>query len=226
MRSIPAPPLLLLFLLFLVHRNRSAAVHCKDPASDEDLYRRYAEGDERAFRMLLDRHGGAVLGYLTSYFGDREMATDLTQDVFLKVIAAAEDFRGESSFRTYLFRIVRNVSIDALRARRARPDGRATSMDAPLGHDPDGRAFGDTVAGTAPGGDQQTLSGELSQALEAGLAGLSQEQREVFLMRQVEGLRFHEIAAILGVNENTVKGRMHYAVTNLRESLAGFRERP
>ena len=153
------------------------------------------------------------------------MATDLTQDVFLKVISAAEDFRGDSSFRTFLFRIVRNLCIDVIRSRASRPDARARSLDAPAGADADGRTLSEVVAGKAPAGDARTLSGELSAALEAGLVLLSPDQREVFLMREVEGLRFFEIAGILGVNENTVKSRMHCAVLSLRQSLAGFRER-
>lgn len=226
MRRLPVPPSLLLFLLLLIQRNRSASVHSPESGSDEDLYRRYAEGDERAFRVLLDRHGGAVLGYLTRFFGDREMATDLTQDVFMKVIAAAGDFRGESSFRTFLFRVVRNLCIDVMRSRASRPDARARSLDAPAGHDSDDRTLGEVVPGRAHAGDLRTLSGELSEALEAGLARLAPEQREVFLMREVEGLRFPEIAEILRVNENTVKSRMHTALASLRESLAGFRESP
>jgi RNA polymerase sigma-70 factor (ECF subfamily) len=219
-------PVLLLFFLLLVHRNRPTTVYSGDPRSDEDLYRRYAEGDDRAFRVLLDRHGGAVLGYLTRFFGDREMATDLTQDVFLKVVAGASGFRGDSSFRTFLFRIVRNLCFDVLRVRKGRPDARARSLDGPAGPGLDDRSLGDVVSGTATSGLQRTLSGELSDALEAGLARLSAEQREVFLMRQVEGLLFPEIAGILGVNENTVKSRMLLAVKSLRQSLADFRERP
>jgi len=215
-----------MYFLILVNRIRPAYVHSGDSRTDEELYRRYAEGDERAFRVLLDRHGGSVLGYLTRFLGDREMATDLTQDVFLKVVTAAGDFRGESSFRTFLFRIVRNLCIDALRSRNRRPEARAKSLDGPAGKDGDDRTLGEVVSGHAMTGAQRTLSGELSKALESGLVRLTDEQREVFLMREVEGLRFPEIAGILGLNENTVKSRMLHAVRSLRQSLAGFRERP
>jgi RNA polymerase sigma-70 factor, ECF subfamily len=215
----------MILLLLFIQRLRGPSVHSRDPRTDEELYRRYADGDERAFRVLLDRHGGEVLGYLARFFGDREMATDLTQDVFLKVIAAAADFRGDSSFRTFLFRIVRNLCIDVMRSRSSRPDARARSLDAPAHGDDDARPLSDSLAGPAPEADLRTLSGELSGALEVALARLPVEQREVFLMREVDGLRFPEIATILGVNENTVRGRMHTAVTRLRQDLSGFRER-
>jgi RNA polymerase sigma-70 factor (ECF subfamily) len=205
----------------LAKRKASESVLPDGRPSDEALYRRFAEGDERAFAVLLDRYGSRVLGYLTRFFGDREMATDLTQDVFVRVISAAGDFRGQSSFATFLFRIVRNLCIDVMRSRAARPDSGAASIDA----DPEGsgRPLSEVVAGDSPGGDARTLSDELSRAMERALGTLPSEQREVFLMREVEGLRFPEIAEVLGVNENTVKSRMHYAVTSLRVALAGFR---
>lgn len=211
-----------LLLSLFTKRNPSGSVHPEGRSSDEELYRRFAEGDERAFRALLDRHGDNVLGYLTRFFGDREMATDLTQDVFLRVISAAPDFRGGCSFRTFLYRIVRNLCIDVMRSRRARPDAGAASLDDDC--DDGGRPLSEVVPGDSPGGTDRTFSGELSEAVSAGLERLPPEQREVFLMREVEGLKFCEIAEVLGVNENTVKSRMHYALASLRASLARFRD--
>lgn len=187
---------------------------------DEDLYRRFAEGDERAFEVLLDRHGDRVFGYLVRFFGDREMARDLAQEVFMRVIAGASGFRGDCSFVTFLFRVVRNLCIDVMRSRAARPDAGAASLDAVT--DPDDRPLSEVVAGHEPDGVARGLSRELSQALTQALARLPAEQREVFLMREAEGLKFAEIAQVLGVNENTVKSRMHYAVQALRRELAAF----
>ncbi|MBM4394980.1 MAG: sigma-70 family RNA polymerase sigma factor [Deltaproteobacteria bacterium] len=212
-----------LFLLgFFSNRKAAGSVHPLGRSSDEDLYRRFAEGDERAFSLLLDRHGDNVLGYLTRFFGDREMATDLTQDVFLRVISAAPEFRGGASFRTFLYRIVRNLCIDVMRSRRARPDAGAVSLDGDC--EDDSRPLSEVVPGVSPQGPDRTFSGELSIAVRAGLAKLPAEQREVFLMREVEGLKFCDIADVLGINENTVKSRMHYALTSLRQALAQFRD--
>lgn len=211
-----------MFLSLLLKRRASKPVSIHEGLSDEELYHRFAQGEERAFRLLLDRHGDKVLGYLTRFFGDRELATDLTQDVFMRVISAARRFRGDSSFTTFLFRIVRNLCVDVMRARAARPDTHAASLD--QGHDPDDRPLSETVPGREPDGEHRILSGELSQALKEGLAGLPVEQREVFLMREVEGLKFGQIAEVLSVNENTVKSRMHYAVVSLRRTLTAFKE--
>jgi len=207
-------------LLFLVQRFRRSSVDLLRGLSDEDLYRRFAEGEEEAFEVLLNRHGDQVHGYLFRYFGDRELAADLSQEVFLRLVSAAGEFRGDSSFRTFLFRIVRNLCIDHVRSRAARPP--VDSLDATTGGDPDGPSLGDRLAGPGPDPSAGTFSGELRKALEAALAQLSPALREVFLLRAVEGLRFPEIAAILGVNENTVRGQMHTAVMRLRRQMGGF----
>jgi len=212
-----------LILSLFGKRKSAASVYPEGCRSDEALYARFAEGDERAFNVLLDRHGDRVLGYLTRFFGDREMATDLTQEAFLKLVSAAQDFRGQCSFSTFLFRIVRNLAIDVMRSRASRPDSGAASLDQSRDEDGEGPTLGETVAGSAPSGELRTLSGELSAALSAALVQLPPEQREVFLMREVEDLKFGEIAEVLRVNENTVKSRMHYAVMSLRQALAGFR---
>ncbi len=188
--------------------------------SDEDLYRRFAQGEERAFEILLNRHGDQVFGYLVRFFGDREAARDLVQEVFMRVITGASSFRGECSFRTFLFRVVRNLCIDVMRSRAARPEAGAASLDAVS--DPEDRPLSEIVPGREPDGAHRGLSRELSAALEEALARLPAEQREVFLMREAQGLKFAEIAEVLGVNENTVKSRMHYAVQSLRKALAAF----
>lgn len=216
-------PLVVLLLLALLRRARAASTGTR---SDEDLYRVYAEdGDPQAFRELLDRHGTVVYRYLTRYLGDDEMARDVTQDAFVRVVTGAANFRGQSSFRTYLFTLVRHAAIDAVRTRRRRPDGTAGSLDAPSGPDADDPP---PVARLAipDHGDHRTLSGELSRAMEHGLARLPGEQREAFLLREVDGLTFPEIGAIQGVNLETARSRVTYAIRSLRQSLAGFGGQP
>lgn len=210
--------------LFLLQRFRRSSVDLLRGLADEDLYRRFAQGEEEAFEVLLQRYGDPVHGYLFRYFGDRELAADLSQEAFLRLVSAAREFRGDSSFRTFLFRIVRNLCIDQVRSRAARPP--VDSLDQASGPDPDAPALGERLAGSGPDPSAGTFSGEVQQALQEALARLSPALREVFLMRAVEGLRFPEIAAILGVNENTVRGQMHTAVTRLRRQMAAFSGEP
>lgn len=222
---IPSPPLLFILFLLMVQRLRPGRAATEDPRSDEELYRSYAEGDGGAFRVLLDRHGNGVHGYLARYLGDDEMAQDVAQDAFVRVIRGAADFRGESSFRTYLFTLARHAAIDALRGRNRRPDARAASLEAPAGTSPDDTPLAERLA-VPDRGDHRTLSGELSAALEAGLAQLPDAQREAFLLREVEGLTFPEIGAIQGVPLDSARSRVVYAIRSLRRSLAGFGGQP
>lgn len=221
LQRLPATPLLILLMLLLMDRGRPGRAAGLDARSDEELYRLYADGDGRAFRTLLDRHGTVVYGYLTRYLGSDEMAMDVAQDAFVRVIKGAGSFRGESSFRTYLFTMVRHAAIDALRSRARRPDVQAASLEAPGGAGGDESPLGERLS-VPDQGHHRTLSGELSQALEGGLARLPSEQREAFLLREVDGLTFPEIGAIQGVPVDSARSRVMYAVKSLRRSLAGF----
>ena len=212
-----------MFFSFFLKRKSARFVSSYAVATDEELYRRFAGGDERAFEVLLDRHGGKVLGYFHRFFGDRELAEDLTQEVFLRVASSAGRFRGDSSFTTFVFRIVRNLCIDHMRYRSSRPETGARSLEEP-GLNGEGSPLGDRIPARDPTGvgHARTESREMSGALEKGLAALPPEQREVFLLREVEGMKFGEIAALTGVTESTVKSRMRYALKALRGSLEAF----
>ena len=193
--------------------------------SDEELYAMYAQkGDQRAFETLLSRYGDKVYGYLLHYFGSPERAEDLTQEVFLRVVKSASSFRGESSFSTFLFRIMRNLCIDTLRTGKGRKAEQSLDDCDTMGNGERSKheVVEDRKAGEAP---RAVMMAEAMEALEAALLELPEEQREVFLLREIEGLRFKEIAEVLEVNENTVKSRMRYALKFLRERLRRYQEK-
>ena len=200
---LPPALVLAIALLLLVQRIRGASVHSPDPRSDEDLYRRYAEGDERAFRVLLDRHSGEVLGYLARFFGDREMATDLTQDVFLKVIAAADDFRGDSSFRTFLFRIAHNHCVNHIVRRRPTASLQELELDPEDGARPV---------------EARLTDAQQSARLHDAVRRLPLIQRQV-VMLALEDLDYAEIAAVLGITETNVGVRLNRARASLRKMM-------
>lgn len=191
-----------------------------DALGDEDLMMRYAAGDAVAFEVLVRRHRDAVFHFILRSVQQRERAEDLTQDVFVRVIRSAERYEKSAKFRTWLFTLARNICVDE--SRRARHRNMA-SLDAPLSDDEPGATFVDTVADPAPAAGAHRLSRDQFVArLEQGLAALPDEQREVFVLRHSEGLRFPEIARIVGVSENTVKSRMRYALAVLRRYVAEF----
>jgi len=190
--------------------------------ADEELMAAYQQGDTRAFEMLLKRHRRPVFNFLYRQVGDGNLAEDLLQDVFLRVIRSAARYSPRAKFTTWLYTIARNLCVD--NARRAK-HRRHASLDATLGKDPDGKqTLLDKVPHGGPAVDRQAMGGELRQHLQEAIASLGDDQREVFLMREQLNLPFKEIAEIIGCPENTVKSRMRYALEHLRRCLDEYRD--
>ncbi|MEO1273293.1 MAG: sigma-70 family RNA polymerase sigma factor, partial [Myxococcota bacterium] len=152
-------------------------------------------------------------------------AEDMTQDVFLKVIRSAPKYKQTAKFTTWLYTIARNRCID-----HARKHGRVhqVSLDRSLsgdGNAQDGdRTFLNNLADSeADAGNVSIIRKDFRQRLKQALETLPEEQREVFLLREVSGLKFREIAKVVGVGENTVKSRMRYAIEALRGHMEDFR---
>jgi RNA polymerase sigma-70 factor (ECF subfamily) len=182
--------------------------------TDEQLMRRFQRGDARAFETLMRRHRTPIHAFLCRLLGDRARAEDLLQETFLRVVKGAAAWEPRASVRTWLFTIARNLAADEARRRVFRdtdPLDAAAEGEAPRG---DGLAAG----GRAP--DDAAGDALVRPRLEAALAALPAEQREVFLLREHAGLSFPEIAEATGANENTVKSRLRYALLALRERLA------
>ncbi|MFO0749251.1 MAG: RNA polymerase sigma factor [Myxococcota bacterium] len=188
--------------------------------ADEALMQRFRAGQASAFRLLTARYSEKVFNFALRQVRSPETAQDLVQEVFLRVVKNASSFRAESRFSTWIFTIARNLCVDALRRAKHR---HTVALDAPLkAGESDGATMLDMVKDDKPIADSRLSDKRFSGALEEALGSLPEEQREVFLMRELQGLKFREIADIVGVPENTVKSRMRYALESLRQRLAAF----
>lgn len=185
--------------------------------SDEDLMLAYAAGEARAFEVLLRRHERPVFNFIYRSVGRKDIAEELLQDVFLRVIRNAAGYQQSAKFTTWLYTIARNICIDKSRKK----SGRELSLDKPVG-DEDKSTFLDRVADPAnqisTDHDREVFRKRLEWALEK----LPEDQREVFMMREVSDLKFREIAEILEIPVPTVKSRMRYALEALRGHLAEY----
>jgi RNA polymerase sigma-70 factor, ECF subfamily len=189
---------------------------------DEDLMSRYAAGEVAAFEELLRRHERAVFNFIARFLGDRAAAEDLVQEVFLRVIKVAPRYKKKAKFRTWLFTIARNASIDRARRLTRRSE---VSLNRSVSNDDDGATFLDQLSDAdAVDSAGKTVRAEFRARLQAALDELPDAQREVFAMREFGGLKFREIAEALGESENTIKSRMRYALEALRGHLADYRE--
>jgi RNA polymerase sigma-70 factor (ECF subfamily) len=181
--------------------------------SDERLMLRFQAGDAGAFEALLRRHRGGVHAFLHRLTGDAARAEDLAQETWLKIVSAAPRWGRWARFTTWAYTIARNLAVDE--ARRAAHRA-ADSLDAPRR---DGPPLAEAVAADVPGPDRGAESALLRPVLEAALAALPLEQREVFVLREYAGVPFAEIAEITGAPVPTVKSRMRYALEALRAEL-------
>jgi RNA polymerase sigma-70 factor, ECF subfamily len=192
-----------------------------DELSDEVLMRRFQAGDRSAFTFLVRRHLSSIYNFIARHTSE-SVAEDLTQEVFLRVVQRARDFKHEAKLTTWMFSIARNLSIDHLRKMSLR---KHPSLD-DTGPSNSGVALRDRIADLHPStsGERMAASGELGERIAAALQTLPPEQREVFLLREITHMPFQEIAEITGVPENTVKSRMRYALERLQSALKDYEE--
>lgn len=182
------------------------------------LIERCLAGDESANAALVFEHHRLVLGLATHLLGDREEAMDLAQEVFLRVFRTLHRFHGRSSLRTWIFRIVVNQARNRQRWWRRRARSNQVSLDEHI------REHGEMVLGAdACTPDHELSRKELGARLETALQRLPFEQRTALILREVEGLRYEEIAFSLGLPVGTVKSRLTRARQTLRQELGDLR---
>jgi RNA polymerase sigma-70 factor, ECF subfamily len=193
-------------------------------ASDEALMMRFQAGDRQAFAALVRRHKVTFYNFVLRFVRSGTAAEDLVQDVFVRIVQNAADFKHEARFTTWAYAIARNVCIDHLRKMSLR---RHASLDqsAP-GEGAEGPTLLDRTADGHPGAsvERTAIGTELGQKIERCVEGLPAEQREVFLLREIGNVPFKDIAQITGVPENTVKSRMRYALERLQEALSDYED--
>lgn len=187
--------------------------------SDEALLQAYRGGDRGAFEALLNRYRRPIFNFVLRFVNERAPAEELYQEVWLKVVERCDDFRGDAKFSTWLYAIARNLCVDHQRKMRFRTHA---SLDAPNpGRGPAGT---ERLVNPGPSAEQRAIAGRTRDRIARAVQALPEEQREVFLLRQLQGLPFHEIAEIVGIPTNTVKSRMRYALERLRHALGDLRE--
>lgn len=192
-------------------------------ATDEMLMVRYQRGDRQAFAQLVRRHQRPVYNFCLRQLKQPNVAEDVTQEVFLRLVQNAAEFKHEARFATWLYTIARNLCIDQLRKAAHR---RHPSLDEPLRGGDGERTLSDVVADHHPkaSAERATAASQVLSTIAEALDALPEEQREVFLLREIANLPFKDIAEVTGVPENTVKSRMRYALDRLKQALCDFEE--
>ena len=186
-----------------------------DIASGEAaLIQRCAAGEEGACAELVAGHERMVYTLSLNLLGDRDEALDLSQEVFLRVFRTLHGFRGQSSLKTWIYRIVINQARNRQRFWRRRRRADQVSLDQHVAEHGDLSQPGD---GTSP--DRAFARKELASRLWSALNDLPFDQRTVVVLREIDGLSYDEIAFSLGVAVGTVKSRLTRARQALRHQL-------
>ena len=181
--------------------------------SDADLLQAARDGDTESLEALITRYQPRVLRFGTRMCGDREDAQDVVQETLLTMARSVRDFRGESSVSTWLYTIARSFCIKKRRRSKFAP-AHPISLDAPEGE----QFQGLTDLGPSP--ERVAYGREIGAALDASFRALDPGQREVLLLRDVEGLSAPEVGTVLGLSVDAVKSRLHRARLAVREHVA------
>ena len=176
----------------------------EEASAERELARRAQQGDHAAYAQLVRENQSRIFRHLHNLTGSHDEALELSQDVFLKAWQALPGWRPEARFRTWLYRIASNAAYDLLRRRQV-----VSFESLPEDHD----------VGSVSGGPEERLHAKQAVALlDAALARLGVDQREIVLLREVEGLSYQELSTALGIDEGTVKSRLARA----RSALAAI----
>ena len=177
--------------------------------TDEELAIMYVDGDNKAFDLLLSRNQEKLFTYILFVVRDREMANDMFQETFFKVVSRLQQgkYIANGKFSAWLMRIAHNVIMDWYRQQRAQ-----NIVDAPKENDLSN--VGSTLLESSR--ERELVNSQVMEDVRRMMSHLPASQREVVFMRFYQQMSFKEIAEATGVSINTALGRMRYAILNLR----------
>ena len=186
-----------------VNASQRFSVKASQRFHDSELIRRSQGGDTEAFGELVTKYRTRIFNLVYRMVHDEPDAWDLAQEAFVKAWKAIHQFEGRSSLYSWLYSLTMNVTIDFLRLRRRREEVE----------------LNDAIPSSLPGPRVNCQHAEIQGQVNAALAKLSPEHRAVIVLKELEGLRYHEIAEVLHLSIGTVMSRLFYARKHLQSLL-------
>lgn len=172
------------------------------------------KGDRSAFEVLMRKYYARILNFIYRFLGNRQIAEDLTQDVFMKVYKSAFRYRPRSQFQTWLYTIAKNACLNQLRRKRTM----LVSLDQTF-HASD-HELRTEIADPDANPDRELLQKERAAMIRAAVNALPDNQRMALILRRYENFSYAQIAATLNVTDKAVKSLLSRAKLNLKNKLA------
>ena len=186
---------------------------------EAELIRAAQQGDQRAFEQLVRSYDQSVLRLATNLLRSPEEANDIYQEAFLRVFKNLHTFRFDCSFHTWLYRIVSNLCLDALRKRKVRRE-ESSVVETNEGFLDRMETVQEQRADSDP--ERSLESQELKHRIQEVLGGLSPRERAVFEMRHYQGMRLRTIGEVMGTSEEAAKNCLFRATQKMRAALGDF----
>ncbi|MBX2797428.1 MAG: sigma-70 family RNA polymerase sigma factor [Myxococcales bacterium] len=182
---------------------------------DVEMLRAVLQGDGTAYRGLVEKYQNRVYSMVYGMLRNREDARDVTQEAFVKAYRNLESFRLEASFYTWLYRIAMNLAIDLTRKRKRRENA---GFDEEIATRDEDGGIAEVHQSDSP--SRALERKQLFQQIMTAMEGLPDDQRQVILLREMEGLSYKEIAEVMEIPEGTVMSRLFYARKKLQKLLS------
>jgi RNA polymerase sigma-70 factor, ECF subfamily len=207
-------------------KHESEEARAARDARDRRLVRRLKQGDERAFQELVHTYQDRIFGLVYRMIGNRQEAEDIAQEVFISVHRGIANYRGEGRFYTWLYRIASNTCKNRIKYLKGRNFHRSSDIDETPAAHTQGEDGGPvhSLQSVVPGPEATIVANRLERAIQHEIAQLEPEHRLLIVLRDIQGLSYAEILKITGLQEGTLKSRLHRARLALKARLEPYLE--
>ncbi len=190
---------------------------------DLTLVKRVRDGDQRAFKLLVERYQRKVYAVALGMLKDKEEAMDVSQEAFVKVYKYLDHFKGDSSFYTWLYRITVNICIDVMR-RKGSAGGQMEEFDESIATDLGEARIGALGSRLGTNPQKSALRRELAEKIQEALATVPEKHRAILLLREVEGMSYEDLSRTLDIPKGTVMSRLFHARAKVQKILSEYLE--
>ena len=190
---------------------------------DLTLVKRVRGGDQRAFKLLVERYQRKVYAVALGMLKDKEEAMDVSQEAFVKVYKYLDHFKGDSSFYTWLYRITVNICIDVMR-RKGSAGGDPVEFDESIDNDLSEARIGALGSRLGTNPQKSALRRELAEKIQEALAAVPEKHRAILLLREIEGMSYEDLSRTLDIPKGTVMSRLFHARAKVQKILSEYLE--